>query len=336
MACYVVAEIGQAHDGSLGTAHAYIDAVRRAGADAVKFQTHIAVAESTASEPWRVRFSPQDENRFDYWRRMEFSEPQWVGLREHADEVGLDFISSPFSLEAVELLERVGLSAWKIASGEVTNLPLLERVGLDGKPVILSSGMSSFDELDRAVRLFRERGIEPTILQCTSSYPCPPEKVGLNMIAVIRDRYGCPVGLSDHSGTVYAGLAAATLGIDMLEVHVTMSREMFGPDVVASITTDELRHLVEGIRFIETAKTNPIDKNELAEELAPIRHLFTKSVVAAHDLPAGRTLHESDLAVKKPGTGIPAASIETVVGRVLQRDVVADEQLRLSDLGESI
>lgn len=335
MACYVVAEIGQAHDGSLGTAHAYIDAAARAGADAVKFQTHIAAAESTSSEPWRVQFSLQDENRFDYWRRMEFTEPQWVGLKQHADEVGVDFVSSPFSNEAVELLERVGLAAWKIASGEVTNLPLLERIGREGRRVILSSGMSSIDDLDRAVQLFRHAGADLTILQCTSSYPCPPEKVGLNMIAVLRDRYSCPVGLSDHSGTVFAGLAAATLGIDMLEVHVAMSREMFGPDVAASITTDELKLLVEGIRFIETATSNPIDKNELAQEMEPVRRLFTKSVVAAHDISAGHTLAESDLKMKKPGTGIPAASIQTVIGRVLNRDVVADEQLQMGDLGKS-
>ena len=336
MSCYIVAEIAQAHDGSLGTAHAYIDAAGGAGADAVKFQTHIADAESTPDEPWRVKFSPQDDTRFDYWRRMEFTEGQWVQLKEHADEAGLDFICSPFSLEAVELLERVGLAAWKVASGEVGNVPLLERIAGDGKPVILSSGMSSIEELDRAVGVLRERGTEPTVLQCTSMYPCPPEKVGLNLIAELRDRYGCPVGLSDHSGSVFTGLAAATLGIDVLEVHITMSRQMFGPDVPASITTDELRLLVDGIRFIETAMANPVDKDGLARELGPLRDLFTKSVVAARDLPGGTKLLEDDLALKKPGTGIPAAHLKTVIGRTIRRDISADEQLQMDDLEDSI
>ena len=332
MTCRVVAEIGQAHDGSLGTAHAYIDSVARAGADAVKFQTHIAAAESTPREPWRVRFSPQDETRYDYWRRMEFTEAQWVGLREHADEVGLAFLSSPFSLEAVELLARVGVSAWKIASGEVTNLPLLHRIAADERPVILSSGMSRLHELDRAVELFREHDTPITLLQCTSAYPCPPEKLGLNQLAVLRERYGCPVGLSDHSGTIFAGLAAATLGIELLEVHVTMSREMFGPDIPASVTTGELRDLVAGIEFIEAAMQSPVDKDELAEDLSPLRDAFTQSVVAARDLSRGTLLARADLGVKKPGTGIPAAELESVVGQRLSRNVAADDQISRDDL----
>lgn len=330
--CTVVAEIGQAHDGSLGTAHAYVDAVARAGADAIKFQTHIAAAESTRAEPWRVKFSRQDASRYDYWKRMEFTEPQWAGLRAHAEEAGLAFLSSPFSFEAVALLERVGVAAWKIASGEVANVGLLERVAEDGRPVILSSGMSPIDELDRAVKIFADRGIDTTVLQCTSAYPCPPEKVGLNVIPQLRGRYGCKVGLSDHSGTIFAGIAAATVGIDLLEVHVTMSREAFGPDVPASVTTDELRTLVEGVRFVEAARANPVDKDGMAGELSDLRDLFTKSVVAATDLPAGTVLDPAHLAVKKPGTGIPAERLQELYGRRLARPVAADAQVADDDL----
>ena len=327
MRCTVVAEVGQAHDGSLGTAHSYIDAAAAAGADAVKFQTHIAAAESTPAEPWRVRFSWQDTTRYDYWRRMEFTEEQWLGLREHAGEAGLQFLSSPFSVEAVDLLGRVGVSAWKIASGEVGNLPLLERVLDDGRPVILSSGMSPIDELDRAVGLVRERGVELTVLQCTSAYPCPPEKVGLNVIPQLRERYGCPTGLSDHSGTIFAGLAAATIGIDMLEVHITFSRAAFGPDVPASVTLEELTTLVEGIRFLEAARDNPVDKDGLAAELAPLRELFTKSLVARQDLEVGAMLAADSLAAKKPGTGLPADRLPEFLGRRLRKPLARDEQL---------
>ena len=322
--CLIVAEVAQAHDGSLGTAHAYIDAVADCGADAVKFQTHIAAAESTPDEPWRIKFSPQDATRYDYWKRMEFTEEQWGGLKRHADERGLLFLSSPFSIEAVDLLNRVGVAAWKIPSGETANTPMLDRILATGLPVLLSTGMSPLSEIDDAVQNIRESGVPMVIFQCTSAYPCPPEKVGLNLISLFRERYDCAVGLSDHSGTIYPGLAAVTMGIEMLEVHVTLSREMFGPDVPASITTVELRQLVEGIRFIEKMMSCPVDKEEMAHDMEPLRKMFTKSVVARIDLPTGTVLQLGHLTLKKPGTGIPAARLPEIIGRRLKRPVKAD------------
>lgn len=335
-ACTIVGEVAQAHDGSLGMAHAYIDAIARAGANAVKFQTHIAEAESTPAEPWRVKFSPQDETRFDYWKRMEFTEEQWSGLKRHADERGLMFVSSPFSLQAVDLLSRVGVAAWKIASGEVTNPLLLSRLAESRLPVILSTGMSSTGEIDRAVGLIKERGLPVTVLQCTSAYPCPPERIGLNLIPFYQARYDCPAGLSDHSGTIYPGLAAVVLGAQMVEVHVTFSREMFGPDVSSSVTTAELRQLVEGIRFVERMKASPVDKDRLAEEAQPLRLMFMKSIVAREDLAAGTILEEQHVDAKKPGTGIPANELPRVVGKRLRRSVSRDEMILPQDLDEAI
>src|ERR1017187_5931062 len=153
--CIVVGEVAQAHDGSLGMAHAFIDAIADAGVDAVKFQTHIASAESTPAEPWRVKFSVQDPTRYDYWKRMEFSEDAWNGLKKHADERGLWFLSSPFSEQAADLLDRVGVAAWKVASGETSNLPRSERLARDGRPVLLSTGLSPLAEIDAAVELVR-------------------------------------------------------------------------------------------------------------------------------------------------------------------------------------
>jgi N-acetylneuraminate synthase len=328
----VVGEVAQAHDGSLGTAHAYIDAIASAGADAVKFQTHIAAAESTPSEPWRVRFSPQDESRYDYWRRMEFTEAQWIGLRQHAQEKGLLFLSSPFSLEALDLLSRVGVAAWKVASGEMNNREMLRRMAASGVPVILSSGMSPLAEVDVAVEEIRAASATFAVLQCTSAYPCPAEQVGINLLEVLRSRYSCPVGLSDHSGTIYPGLAAAALGANLVEVHVTFSREMFGPDVPASVTTDEFRQLVAGIRFIETMRANPVDKDAVAGVMTPMRALFTKSVVTRVALPAGTVLESTHLAVKKPGSGIQGSRLERVVGCRLRSDLPADHVLREQDL----
>src|SRR5262245_50738383 len=189
--CLIVGEVAQAHDGSLGLAHAFIDAIAAAGADAVKFQTHIAAAESTAAEPWRVRFSPRDETRYDYWKRMEFSAEEWHGLKRHADDAGLAFISSPFSIEAVDLLERVGVAAWKVASGEASNVPMIEHLLRTRVPVMLSSGMSPLAETDAAVERVQRAGVALAVLQCTSAYPCPPERVGLNLIPFYRERYRC-------------------------------------------------------------------------------------------------------------------------------------------------
>jgi N,N'-diacetyllegionaminate synthase len=328
--CLIVAEVAQAHDGSLGAAHAYIDAIAKAGADAVKFQTHIAAAESTAREPWRVKFSLQDDTRLDYWRRTGFSEPQWAGLRRHAVESGLLFLSSPFSLEAAELLRRVGVSAWKIASGETGNPALFDWIAATGLPVLLSTGMSPLAEIDAAVE--RLRGADLTVMQCTTAYPCPPEKVGLNLLNAFRERYGVKVGLSDHSGAVYAGLAAAALGADALEVHVTFSRECFGPDVPASLTTAELGELIAGVRFIGRMLANPVDKDLQAREAAPVRAIFRKSVVARVALAAGTILHDSDLALKKPGTGLGAERLPELLGRRLRRALAVDEALQESDL----
>jgi N,N'-diacetyllegionaminate synthase len=330
--CIVIGEVAQAHDGSLGMAHSFIDAISSAGADAVKFQTHIASAESTPAEPWRVRFSRQDGSRYDYWKRMEFTEDEWRGLREHADERGLWFLSSPFSIEAVQLLNRVGVAAWKIASGEAANKDLLARVATLGQPVLLSTGMSPLGEIDQVVEQLRSRNVAFAVMQCTSAYPCPPEKVGLNMIPFFRGRYDCPVGLSDHSGTIYPGLAATVLGIEVLEVHVTLSREMFGPDVPVSVTTTELRQLIEGMRWIESMVEHPVNKNTSAEETAGIRALFTRSVVARSDLPAGTILRPEHLVAKKPGTGILAGRLPELIGRKLKRGVESDALLNEGDL----
>lgn len=330
--CLIIAEVAQAHDGSLGLAHAFIDAIAAAGADAVKFQTHIAAAESTPAEPWRVRFSPQDATRYDYWRRMEFTEAQWLGLRHHADERGLQFLSSPFSLEAVELLERVGVAAWKVASGEVGNRALLERMAASRLPMLLSSGMSDLAELDAAVQLARDHALDVTVLQCTSAYPCPPEQVGLNMLPLLRERYACPVGLSDHSGTIFPALAAASLGASVIELHVTLSREMFGPDVPASVTTSELRQLVEGVRFIERMLASPVDKDAMAAQMAPMRTLFTRSLVTREALAAGTILRAEHLTLKKPGSGLPAERLPTLIGRCLARDLAADTLIQEDDL----
>jgi N,N'-diacetyllegionaminate synthase len=318
--CLVIAEVAQTHDGSLGMAHAFIDAVARAGAHAIKFQTHIAAAESTPGEPWRVKFSQQDASRYEYWQRMEFTAGQWGGLKDHASQRGLFFLSSPFSIEAVQLLSKVGVAAWKVASGEISNPHLFDAMAETRLPFILSSGMSPWAEIDKAVERLRAKQLPLALLQCTSLYPTPPEKLGLNVMEAMRDRYGCPVGLSDHSGTIFSGLAAAALGAKIIEVHVTFSREMFGPDIPVSLTMSELRTLVDGIQYIERVLAHPVDKDAEARDLGAMRDLFTKSVVLRKNLSAGTVLSLDDLTAKKPGTGIPVEQLANVAGKRLRYD----------------
>jgi N-acetylneuraminate synthase len=266
---------------------------------------------------------------------MEFSAEQWCGLRDHARDAGLVFLSSPFSVEAVTLLDRLEMAAWKVASGEVNNPLLLEAMAATGKPALISSGMSTWAELDGAVARFREQACPVALLQCTTAYPCPPERIGLDMLDRLRERYQAPVGLSDHSGTIFAAIAAATMGANLVELHVTLSREMFGPDVPASVTTSELRQVVEGLQFVHRAQAAGTNKDQEAVQLQPLRAAFGKSLVARHPLPAGAILRKEDLTAKKPGRGIPASEVHSVVGMRVLRALSTDEFLRRDDLADA-
>lgn len=328
----IIAEVAQAHDGSLNVAHAFIDCIADAGADAVKFQTHIAEAESSPAEQWRIPFSKQDASRYDYWKRMEFTREQWRGLKEHAEARGLIFLSSPFSIAAIEVLTDIGVQAWKIASGEVRNELLLARMLQTKLPILLSSGMSSTSDTDATVQRLRAAGVPFLLMQCTSAYPCPPERIGLNVLQEFRERYACEVGLSDHSGTIWPSLAAVTLGAKAVEMHVIWDKTMFGPDTVASITFAELKQLVGGIRLTERMLSNPVDKNAEAKALEKMRQMFGQALVAAENLPAGTVLAAQHLSSKKPLAGIPASDFPSVLGAKLRRAVNAGEFLQSTDL----
>ncbi len=324
---FLVAEVGNAHDGNLNFAHAFIDAVARTGAHAVKFQTHVADAESTPREPFRKRFGHLDSTRMDYWRRMEFTAEQWAGLKRHADDAGLIFLSSPFSPRAFELLDRLGIAAWKVASGEANNTPLVELMLRTGKPLLISTGMSYRAEIRECAGLCARRGVPYVLFHCTSSYPCPPEETGLNVIAELAREFECPVGLSDHSGEVYAPLAAAALGASAIEAHVCLSRDSFGIDVGASLTPAEIRKLADGLQSIRRMLLHPVDKDEAARKLEPMRRLFCKSIVFERDLPAGAVIGPQDLAGKKPGDGVPIGRVAEFYGLKLKRAVARDEAL---------
>ena len=331
---YLIAEVAQAHDGSLGLAHQFIDAAADAGADAVKFQTHFADDESTRDEPFRVKFSKQDETRFDYWKRMEFTDAQWAGLADHAKEKHIAFLSSAFSLRAVELLDRLSMPAWKIASGEITSGELLDSIAATGRPVLLSTGMSGYSDIEGAIRQVKQKNVPVAIFQCTSRYPTPFEEVGLNVIDELRARFSCPVGLSDHSGSVFPPLLAMARGADLIEAHITLDRRMFGPDVPASLTVEEFSLLSRARDAFHTMDSHPVDKETMAESMADMRQLFQKSVAVVRALPEGTLLTREMLTTKKPATGIPANDLEKIVGRRLLRAVKPDRVLIWSDIDE--
>lgn len=333
MSVFIIAEIGQAHDGSLGILHSYIDALAETGIDAIKFQTHIAAAESSSAEPFRVNFSYEDKTRYDYWERMGFNKEQWHGIKAHCDEVGLEFMSSPFSQAAVDLLEEVGVKRYKIGSGEVTNFLMLEKICRTGKPIILSSGMSNFSELDKAVNFIAEYGNDLSILQCTTSYPTPPERLGLNVIGDLKARYPRhTVGLSEHTAEMYACIAAVALGAQVLEFHAVFDRRIFGPDAKSSLTVDEIKTMVGQIRKLETTLANPIDKTDNSK-YKELKKIFEKSLAVNKPLPAGHVLTFEDLEAKKPaGEGIDASEFKQVIGKKIKQAKQKYEFLHLDDI----
>jgi N,N'-diacetyllegionaminate synthase len=328
---FIIAEIAQAHEGSLGIAHSYIDSLANTGVDAVKFQTHISSAESSEFEEFRVKFSFEDKTRFDYWKRMEFTEEQWLGLKNHCEEKGMEFISSPFSIEAVELLERIGVKRYKIGSGEMSNYLMLRKIAETGKPIILSSGMSDFNELDDTVSFLGKWNNKLSLLQCTTAYPTQPEEWGLKMIPILKQRYNFPIGFSDHSSNIFAGLAATTQGADILEFHVVFNHSMFGPDAKASLTIEQTVMLVEGVRKIDTSMSTDYSKDNI-EKYNDLKVLFGKSITTKHKVNKGETVVFDDLETSKPGNkGISAKHFEQLIGKKWAEDLPTHHFVNLED-----
>lgn len=326
-----IAEIGQAHNGSYAKLLEYIDAVAKTGVKAIKFQTHIAEAESSIYEPFRVKFS-DDATRFDYWKRMEFTQQQWIEIGERCKKLGLLFISSPFSNKAVDVLEKAGVEQYKIGSGEVTNFLLLKKVIATAKPIIISSGMSSLAELDATVSFLRKNKASFSILQCTTSYPTQPKDYGLNVIGVLKERYKVTIGFSDHSADIATGIAAVTLGAEILEFHVVFSKEDFGPDVTSSLTMEETTALIDSVERISEAIENPIDKSDNSR-FTDLKNIFEKSLAVNKDLTAGHILSFDDLEGKKPkGYGLDASTFEAVIGRKLTRNMKQWDFLNEQDI----
>jgi sialic acid synthase SpsE len=329
---YVIAEIGNTHEGSVGLAKQFIKAAAECGVDAVKMQTHIFEAESLPGAPNPPYF--KDETRKEYFERTSFTLEQWKELKRYSqNDMKIGFFSSPFSLEAVDLLEEVGMDTYKIASGEVNNIPLLEKIAKTKKRVLLSSGMSSWSEIDEAVQTLQLNGCEDlTILQCTSEYPCPPEQSGLNVLDEMKLRYkNIKIGYSDHTMGVAVPLAAVVKGATVIEKHFTLSQKMYGSDAMNSIEPNDFKRLVDEIRQIQIALSNNVDKDEKVRSLKDMKRTFEKSIVSSRSIKQSEIINEKDLAFKKPGDGIPAREYNKILGKRINKCVDKDYQFLWTD-----
>ena len=324
----LIAEIGSVHDGSFGNAFRLIELSKEVGATAVKFQMHIAEEESTINAPEPYYF--KGENRFDYFKRTSFNDLQWAKLRDKAKEIGIGFIVSPFSIEAFKKLEKLNIDAYKIASGEVTNIPLLENISLSQKPVYLSSGMSSFEEINTAIEIFKNKS-QLTLMQCTSMYPCKPEYVGLNVIGQFKEKYNLKIGYSDHTTTNTAALLAVANGAFSIEKHLTFSRKMYGSDAPYASEPMQFKMLSNALKEASLMVNNKIDKDSLSLDLKEMKRVFEKSIVAKKNLNKGHIIKPDDLAYKKPGGGIKPYLYKSLLGKKLKKDLNFDDMFNHND-----
>jgi N-acetylneuraminate synthase/N,N'-diacetyllegionaminate synthase len=331
--CFVIAEAGVNHNGELALAHQLVDAAADAGVDAVKFQTFDPEALASAEAPkaaYQARATGSESQR-EMLKRLALTESAHVELKKHAEDRGLLFLSTPFETASAALLDRLGVAAFKVPSGELTNHPFLRDLARRGRPLLISTGMSDMEEVDAAVRAVRDAGEIPLALfHCTSSYPAPPETANLRAMETLRRRFGVPIGYSDHTLGATVPLAAVALGAELLEKHLTMSRSLPGPDHAASIEPEELRALVRELRVIESALGDGVKAVQPCERETQM--VARKSLFAARDLAAGETLGAADLAARRPGTGISPARMAAVIGRRLKHAVPCDAMLREEDL----
>jgi len=324
---FVIAEAGVNHNGDPALARALIDAAADSAADAVKFQTFRTSALTSRTAPkaaYQIEATGAGESQSEMLMRLELSTETLRALQAHAAARGIVFFSTPFDEASADTLAALGVPMFKIPSGEITNLPLLRHIAAKGKPIILSTGMSTLDEVEQALAAIGDVADVPVaILHCVSAYPAPVGEVNLRAMDALRDRFGRPVGLSDHTLGLEIALAAVARGAAIVEKHLTLDKNLPGPDHRASLEPAEMAALVRGIRNIEAALGDGV-KRPMPSEL-DTRRVARKSLVAARALRAGEELVKDAVAVKRPGTGISPAELERALGRRVRRDLAVDD-----------
>ncbi len=327
MKTFIIAEVAQNHEGSFNQCFAFIDAIASTGATAVKFQTHIANEESSQKELWRKKFSHLNETRYEYWKRMQFSKEQWRQLKDYAHKKGLLFLSSPFSEKAIDLLQEIGIDAWKVGSGEVVSYSMLDKMIKTQKPIYISSGMSSWDEMDEYIGYLKHKKAKFVLMQCSTSYPTKFSQTGVNAIPKMKERYSCPIGFSDHSGSIYPALLAKSFGAATIEVHITLSKYMFGPDVYSSLDIEQLKELVFAIKAFETMQ-KPFNKDAFSEKCSTLKNIFYKKAIAKKNISAGQKIKKSDFVFKKDNAdGLAELDFREYISCILVKPIKKGETL---------
>ncbi|UPT76028.1 MAG: N-acetylneuraminate synthase [Elusimicrobiota bacterium] len=326
---FIIAEAGVNHNGDLGLAKKLADAAKACGADAVKYQTFKAeglVSRRARKAEYQKKSTGGDQSQLDMIKGLELSESAHRELAAHCRAAGITFLSTPFDEAGADLLDGLGVPLFKVPSGELTNKPLLRHVASKGKPLIVSTGMSTLAEVADAVRWVREVSSAPlTLLHCLTEYPAPVDQVNLRAMDTLRSHFGLPAGYSDHTAGIEISVAAAARGASVIEKHLTLDKTLPGPDHAASLDPSEFAALVRSVRSVTAALGDGVKRAAPCE--AGNRTVARRSVVAARDLPAGHALTAQDLALKRPGDGIAPAELERLPGRRLKRAVEADETL---------
>lgn len=333
--CFIIAEAGVNHNGSLDLAKELVLKARQAGADAVKFQTfqasHLVTADAPQAE-YQAANTGKTESQYDMLKRLELPLQAFAELNRFCQETGILFMSTAFDEESADFLHELGMPIFKIPSGELTNLPLLRHIARFGKPLIVSTGMGTLDEVAEAVETIRACGNDDiTVLHCVSNYPAPPESVNLRAMAAMQAALGVPIGYSDHTMGIEASVTAVAAGARVIEKHFTLDCAMPGPDHKASLEPDDLAEMVRAIRRVEVLLGTGL-KQPSEAELA-VAKIVRRSVVAGRSIPAGTLISAEMLVLRRPGTGIPPARLPEVPGRIARVDIAEGSLIRWEDLG---
>lgn len=324
-------ELAQSHEGSLGYVYSMLEALSIRSIRIVKFQLHLPEYESTHAERFRIPLSGQDTSRFEYWKRTGFTYEQWRQIKNKCDELDIEFLCTPLSPEAVDFLEDLDVRRYKIASGDLNNLQLIERVVSTKKEIILSTGMSSYFEIEKAVESIPTKNL--TLLQCTSKYPTSLDKVGLNVMQQFRRLFPeIRIGFSDHTGNPLTAMLAFALGADFVEQHVVFSREQYGPDSKSSIELGEVNLVQNFLSVFAQISSSPVNKDSEASEMQDIRNLFGRGLSPKRNLAAGEVITEDVLTMKKPKGPLGWDDRYFLVGKKLNKNLPATSHITFDDI----
>lgn len=327
--CFLIAEAGVNHNGDVNLAKKLIDIAKEAGADAVKFQTFKAEDVATKNAEmakYQKETIGSKESQYEMIKKLELSEGEFEELFLYAQKKGIIFLSTPFDKRSADFLNELGIPAFKIASGEITNFPLLKHIAKKGKPIILSTGMSTLGEVEEAVRVFQKEGIEEIILlHCVSSYPARVGEINLKAMETLKTAFKIPVGLSDHTLGITIPIAAVALGACVIEKHFTLNRKLLGPDHKASLQPKELKEMIKAIRDVEKSLGDGIKRVTSEEE--ENKKVMRRSIVAKIDIPAGGVITEEMVDIKRPSIGIEPKYIEEIIGARAKVNIKKDEAI---------